>query len=47
MQTIKDNGVFVMQYHFLWHGGKIPVGMRAVLVREDDADKLIVGVYKQ
>ncbi len=47
LQTIKDNGVFTMQYRIVINDRQIPATMRAVLVREDNADKLIVGVYKK
>ncbi|WP_051588759.1 GGDEF domain-containing phosphodiesterase [Ruminococcus sp. NK3A76] len=46
-EAIRKNGQFVLSYHLLIDGEQIPVELKAALVREGNADKLIVGVYKQ
>ena len=46
-EAIRKNGQFVLSYHLLIDGEQIPVELKAALVREGNADKLIVGVCKQ
>ena len=43
---IEKDGVFMMQYRLLYQGESVPVILRALVVREDEKDKLIIGVCK-
>ena len=44
LREIREKGVFTMQYGLLINRGIQPVDLKAVLVKESDGEKLIVGV---
>ena len=44
LQTISETGSFLMQYRLIINDTPVHVGLKIVLVRERDGDKLIVGV---
>ena len=44
LAEIAKNGVFTMRYQLLIKGNATPVNLRASLVKEDGAEKLIVGI---
>ena len=46
INKIKDGGTFTITYNVIIEGEKVPVCLRAVLVSENDGDKIIIGVYR-
>ena len=46
LAEIKSRGFFRLRYHVVLNGKRVPTGLKAVLVREDDGQKLIIGVCR-
>ena len=46
MREIGRAGLFTFRYRLILNGAAVPVSLRAALVREDDGEKLIIGVHK-
>lgn len=44
LKTINEKGIFELKYHMVIYGKLVYVYLKAVLVKETDGDKLIVGV---
>ena len=44
LSAIDRNGVFVMHYRLIYQGVSIPVILRALIVREDEKEKLVIGI---
>ena len=44
MREIQENGYFTLNYRLLINGKPVPVILKAVLVEEDDGEKIILGV---
>ena len=44
MREIQENGHFTLNYRLLINGKPVPVFLKAVLVEEDDGEKIILGV---
>ncbi len=46
LDEIKKNGFFIHNYGLLIDGKTIPVTLKATLTKEDDGEKIILGVSK-
>jgi hypothetical protein len=46
LREIHTNGIFVHNYGLLMGGKTVPVSLRAALIKEDDGEKIILGVSK-
>ena len=46
MSCIEKDGSFTIKYSIVTKDGPLPVTARAVMIREDDGEKLILGVKK-
>ena len=46
LREIHTNGIFVHNYGLLMDGKTVPVSLRAALIKEDDGEKIILGVSK-
>jgi hypothetical protein len=46
LNEIKRNGLFIHSYGLMIDGKSVPVQLRATLAREDDGEKIILGVSK-
>ncbi len=46
LREIHMNGIFVHNYGLLMDGKTVPVSLRAALIKEDDGEKIILGVSK-
>ena len=46
LSEIEQNGAFKMSYHLVIEGKNIPVFLKAVLIKEEDGDKLMVGLFR-
>ena len=46
LSTIEKDSIFKLGYHLITDDGLLPVMLRAALVREEDGEKLIIGVQK-
>ena len=44
LRTIRKKGLFKLQYRLMLDGKPKPVNARVALVKEDDGEKLIVGI---
>ena len=44
LRVIRENGFFIHNYRLIIDGKRVPVSLRASLVREDDGEKIILGV---
>ena len=46
LQEIRRNGIFIYNYRLLIEGKYVPVSLRATMVREEDGEKIILGVNR-
>ncbi|MCR5122597.1 MAG: EAL domain-containing protein [Ruminococcus sp.] len=46
LNEISEKGAFSIDYHLIFSGRSVPVTLRAVLVKEDDEDVLLIGICK-
>ena len=44
MRTMQENGLFIHHYRLMLDGKPVPVSLRASLVKENDGEKIIIGV---
>ena len=47
LETIRKEGVFNLRYRMLLDGAYTKAGMKAVLVKEEDGEKIVVGVSRR
>ena len=44
LSAIENNGMFTMSYHLLIDDRPVPVELKAAIVREEDGEKIIIGI---